>query len=61
MLANNGDDEFRHLVLNFIVYRVNESPTSSNYESNYGTPINGLDHVLLLWEGGQAVGFATVR
>ena len=61
MLVDNEKDMYRHLVLNFVVYRLNEPPTSSNYECNYGTPNPGLEKVLLLWDQGQAVGFATIR
>ena len=61
MLATDDEDMYRHLVLNFVVYRLNEPPASSNYESNYGAPMRGLDKILLLWKSGQAVGFATIR
>ena len=47
--------------MNFIVYRLNEPPSLELYESNYDSPISGLDNVLLLWKNDQAVGFATVR
>ena len=61
MLASDEEDMYVHLVLNFVVYRLNEPPASSNYECNYGAPKLGLDKILLLWERGQAVGFATIR
>ena len=48
-------------MLNYVVYRVNEPPSSDNYESNYGAPLPGLDKVFLLWDKGRAVGFATTR
>ena len=61
MLASDEEDMYRHLVLNRLVYRLNEPPDSSNYECNYGAPKHGLDKILLLWENGNVVGFATIR
>ena len=61
MLVGGEDDMVRYLVLNYVVYRLNEPPVLSDFECNYDPPKPGLDKVLLLWENGNAVGFTTIR
>ena len=60
-LAENPEDLFRHQILNFGVYRVNEPPNKDEFECNYSNPVEDLDQVWLLWDQGQACGFVTLR
>ena len=58
--AETEEDFNKHLILNFVTYRYNESPNQDNFESNFDVPLT-QDKVMLMWVDNIAVGFATVR
>lgn len=60
-LAEDPEDLFRHQILNFGCFRVNEPPNKDEFECYYSSPIEDLDQVWLLWDRGQACGFVTLR
>lgn len=59
--AQSNDDLYKHKLLNFIVYRINEPPNKETFECNYSEPIKGRDQIHLLWHQSKASGFITIR
>ena len=60
MLAENNQDLFKHKLLNFVQYRINEPPKKESFECNYSEP-KIQDQVYLLWTKSYASGFITIR
>ena len=60
ILAVNSQDLFKHKLLNFVQYRINEPPNKELFECNYSEP-KIQDQIYLLWTQSYASGFITVR
>jgi len=60
-LAKTARDRQRHLMLNFGIYRVNESAQHADFEADFDVPNEAKDTILLAWHGNRAVGFSTLK
>ena len=60
-IVTEGGDLFRQRVLSRVVYRLHSPPDPSAFECDFADTDPRRDTVLLLWNKGTVVGFATVR